>query len=77
VIGPHGSGMSHTLFSRQARVVELLRGHTVLPHIYYLAASKGLPYDFVPAVSAADSHGTQGPLTVDAAWLDTLLTRTD
>jgi hypothetical protein len=77
IIGAHGSGLSHALFSRQARLVELLRGHTVLPHIYYLASSKGLPYDFVPAVSASDSHGTSGPLTVDTGWLDTLLTRTD
>ena len=40
-------------------------------------SSKGLPYDFVPAVSASDSHGTTGPLTVDTGWLDSLLTRTD
>lgn len=51
VIGVTGSGLANALFSRDARIVELVPGRELLPHFFYLCASKGLPYDFVLAPS--------------------------
>ena len=49
VVGTMGNGMSNLAFSRSTRVIELLAGQELLPHFFYLAASKGLPYQYVPA----------------------------
>ncbi len=69
VIGSAGQGLAGCLFSRRTHVVELLDRQTLDPAIYYLAASKGLPYDYVPSGPVADGSGT------DVDWLDRLLTR--
>ena len=74
VVGMPGSGMAHCLFSRHSHMVELLRGTTVSPELYYLAACKGLPYDYVPATEdlpARDPH--RHAVEVDVDWLDSLL----
>lgn len=73
VVGSSRDAMACCLFSRSAHVVEVMRGRQVDPAIYYLAASKGLPYDFVPALPGS-LDGT-GSTEVDLAWLDRLLTR--
>lgn len=78
VVGPTGGVLSTCLFSRAAHVVELLDDVTLDPAIYYLAVSKGLPYDFVPAASSAggtDRRDGAADTTVDLNWLDRLLTR--
>jgi len=77
VVGVHGSGLSHALFSRRAHVVELLRSATVVPRLYYLAASTGLPYDYVPTRDAVPADGADDgdTVVVDVEWLDALLTR--
>ena len=54
-------------------LVELLDDVTLDPAIYYLAASKGLPYDYVPARPGTGQTG-QGP-ELDVDWLDRLLSR--
>lgn len=79
VVGVHGTGVSHCLFSRRAHVVELTTGRTLLPELFYLCTSKGLPYDYVPA-GEAPRKGRRGPapddgVTVDVGWLDSLLGR--
>lgn len=80
VIGVHGTGVSQVLFSRDTHVVELMQGRTLIPRLYYLATSKGLAYDYVPAADprAADQHpshpGGRG-VVVDVTWLDSLLGR--
>jgi capsular polysaccharide biosynthesis protein len=79
VVGVHGSGLSHALFSRRAHLVELLRAPTMVPRIYYLAASTGLPYDYVPTRDAIPADGDlaadRTAVVVDVEWLDALLTR--
>lgn len=70
VVGRSGQELSNCLFSRSAHVVELLDDVTLDPAIYYLAASKGLPYDYVPARPGA----AVGP-ELDVDWLDRLLDR--
>jgi hypothetical protein len=70
VLGLSASALAHTVFSRRARVVELLRGPQLHPAIYYLAVSKGLPYDFVTGPGL-----TQGPGPVDVDALRSLLAR--
>jgi len=49
VIGVLGSGMSNLVFSRSARVIELVSGPELLPQLFYLAACKGLPYRYIVA----------------------------
>jgi hypothetical protein len=74
VVGMPGSGMAQCLFSRRTHMIELLRGTTVSPELYYLAACKGLPYDFVPATTDPPAnHPERYALDVDVAWLDRLL----
>ncbi len=79
VVGVHGTGVSHCLFSRRAHVVELTTARTLRPELYYLCTSKGLPYDFVPAVEAPGRNRHAAPgrdgVTVDVTWLDSLLGR--
>jgi capsular polysaccharide biosynthesis protein len=80
VVGVHGTGVSQVLFSRDTHVVELMQGRTLIPRLYYLATSKGLAYDYVPAADprSADGHhsrpGRPG-VVVDVTWLDSLLGR--
>ena len=77
VLGVHGSGLSQSLFSRRTHIVELLGGRTLLPNLYYLAASTGLPYDYVMARDPvpADRVAEHGGAVVDLEWLDSLLSR--
>lgn len=42
------SALAHAVFSRRARVVEVLRRPSLHPAVYYLAVSKGLPHHVVP-----------------------------
>ncbi len=75
VVGMPGSGMAQCLFSRHTHLVELLRGTTVSPELYYLATCKGLPYDFVPATEDPPAKDPdRHALDVDVEWLDRLLT---
>ncbi len=74
VVGTADGGLAGCLFSRRTHLVELLDDTTMDPAIYYLAASKGLPYDFVPTVAPRD-HRHRTPPTVDIGWLDRLLDR--
>lgn len=74
VVGLPGRAMAYGLFSRRAHLVELLTGATVSPELYYLAASKGLPYDYVPARAAeVRRHPDRRAVEVDVDWLDRLL----
>jgi len=78
VVGVIGSGMSNVVFSRSTRVVELLPGQELLPHLYYLAASKGLPYQYVAAPPDARHLDAEERLhhevLVDTDALDDVLT---
>lgn len=47
IVGSSPASLVHAIFSRRARVVELLSGPTLQPASYYLAVSKGLPYDYL------------------------------
>ena len=77
VVGVTGSGLVNTIFSRSAHVVELMAGAELLPHFYYLAAAKGLPYDYVS--SPPDQRGLTAEqrlaedVVVDTVALDRLL----
>jgi hypothetical protein len=77
VVGVPGSGMSNLVFSRSTRVVELLPGRELLPHFYYLAAAKGLPYQYVPAPEDGRSLDAEErlhrPVEVDTEALDAAL----
>jgi hypothetical protein len=82
VVGVHGTGVSQVLFCRGAHVVELMQGRTLLPRLYYLATSKGLPYDYVPSVDRESArrhpaHPGGDGVVVDVTWLDSLLGRLD
>lgn len=77
VVGVTGSGLANCLFSRGAHVVELVPGAEVLPHFFYLATAKGLPYDYVVSPPDRQRLGAvdrlQRDVVVDAAALDRLL----
>jgi hypothetical protein len=47
IVAPHGAGLSNILFSRQASVLELFAGGSVVPHYYLLAKSLGHRYDYL------------------------------
>ncbi len=72
VVGASRDALAGCLFSRRAHVIELSDAATVDPAIYYLAASKGLPYDVVTSPSASSRHGEP---VLDLATLDRLLER--
>lgn len=74
VVGSADGGLAGCLFSRRTHLVELLDDITMDPAIYYLAASKGLPYDFVPTVGSTAGRRA-APRAVDIGWLDRLLDR--
>lgn len=79
VIGVTGSGLANLVFSRSTRIVELLPGTQLLPNFYYLAASKGLPYHYVPVIGddlpmdAVERLGMD--VHVDVEALDEVLTK--
>jgi capsular polysaccharide biosynthesis protein len=77
VVGVTGSGLANCVFSRGAHVVELVPGSEVLPHFFYLATAKGLPYDYVVSPPDRQRLGAverlQRDVVVDAAALDRLL----
>lgn len=77
IIGVTGSGLANAVFSRAAHIVELLPGEDLLPHFFYLAAAKGLPYSYVPAPPDRLRLNTLARLrrdvVVDAAALDAVL----
>ncbi len=77
VVGVTGSGLANAVFSRAAHIIELLPGQELLPHFYYLAAAKGLPYSYVPAPPDRLRLDTTARLrrdvVVDAAALDAVL----
>lgn len=87
VVGTVDGGLTGCLFSHRAHMIELLTGRTLDPAMYYLAASKGLPYDYVPACAdvplrqqgrrrsrSTTTSSARSP-TVDVGWLDRLLDR--
>lgn len=85
VVGSADDGLAGCLFSHRAHVVELLDDVTLDPAIYYMAACKGLPYDYVPAVVSesdrrpkrgrgAGAAGDRSPV-IDIGWIDRLLDR--
>ena len=77
VVGVTGSGLANAVFSRGAHIVELLPGQELLPHFFYLAAAKGLPYSHVPAppdrLRLDTTARLQRDVVVDAAALDAML----
>ena len=79
VVGVTGSGLANVLFSRSARVVELVPGPEVLPTFFYLASAKGLPYDYVLGPPDGQRLSAERRLhhdvRVDAGALDRLLGR--
>ncbi len=79
VIGVTGSGLANLIFSRSTRVIELLPGTQMLPNFYYLAASKGLPYHYIPEAGddmATDAMGRlQMDVQVDVGALDEVLAK--
>ncbi|UDY36365.1 glycosyltransferase family 61 protein [Dermatobacter hominis] len=82
VVGSADGGLTGCLFSHRAHVVELLDDVTLDPAMYYLAACKGLPYDYVPAVAPATPARRSGrdrrsgaEVTIDIGWIDRLLDR--
>lgn len=77
VLGATGSALANAIFSRSARILEILPGQRVLPAFYYLAMSKGLEYDYVAAPLSSGSGAAvdlEADLTVDIAALAELLT---
>jgi len=72
VVGSSHDSLAGCLFSRRAHVIELVGSTSVDPAIYYLAASKGLPYDAVTQLTATSRHGEP---TLDTSTLDRLLER--
>lgn len=74
IVGRGRDALAGSLFSRSSHVVELLDGAVLDPAIYYLAASKGLPYHYVAAVGTAD-RSIATPAGPGAAELDRLLGR--
>lgn len=78
VVGVTGSGLANCVFSRGAHVVELVPGAEVLPHFFYLATAKGLPYDYVVSPPDRQRLGAvdrlQRDVVVDTGALDRLLT---
>jgi hypothetical protein len=79
VVGVIGTGLSNVIFSRSTRVVELLPGQEMLPHFCYMAAAKGLPYEYVAA--PADEHHLTAEerlrrdIVVDTVALDAVLSQ--
>jgi capsular polysaccharide biosynthesis protein len=77
VIGVTGSGLANSLFSRGAHVIELVPGTELLPHFFYLATAKGLPYDYVLSPPDRQRLSAEERLrrdvVVDTARLDELL----
>lgn len=77
VVGVTGSGLANTVFSRRAHVLELVPGQELLPHFFYLTASKGLPYDHLLAppdrLRLDARERLRRDVLVDAAGLDELL----
>lgn len=77
VLGVTGGGMANTIFSRSAHVIELVPGRELLPHVFYLATSKGLPYDYVLEPPDASQRSAvqrlDDDVVVDVAALDRLL----
>jgi capsular polysaccharide biosynthesis protein len=77
VVGVTGSGLANCVFSRGAHVVELVPGSEVLPHFFYLATAKGLPYDYVLSPPDRQRLGAVDRLrrdvVIDAGALDRLL----
>jgi capsular polysaccharide biosynthesis protein len=77
VVGVTGSGLANTLFCKSTHVVELVPGPELLPHFFYLASAKGLPYACLP--SPPDRQRLSAPerlrrdVVVDADGLDRLL----
>lgn len=74
VVGSADGGLAGCLFSTRAHVVETLDDVALDPEIYYLAASRGLPYDFVPAMSPPTRRSGSASV-LDIGWLDRLLDR--
>lgn len=77
IVGVTGSGLANALFSRSASIIELVPGRELLPHYFYLAVSKGLPY--TPVLAPADRHRLSAvdrltrPVEVDVEGLDRVL----
>lgn len=72
VVGTSRDALARCLFSRRGHVVELVDSTTIDPAIYYLAASKGLPYHAVTEQGSTSRHGDP---TIDVASLDRFLER--
>lgn len=79
VLGVTGSGLANTIFCRSAHLIELVPGRELLPNYFYLATSKGLPYDHVlepPDDRHLDAEERlRHDVRVDVAALDRLLAR--
>jgi hypothetical protein len=81
VVGVSGSGLANAVFSRSAHLVELVPGPELLPNFFYLATTKGLPYDYVLAPPDGQRLSAERRLRhdvrVDVDALDRLLERFD
>lgn len=75
VLGLPGDGLARAVFCRSAEVVELVPGTQVPAHTYYLCASKGLPYDYVPNCGAARGERRPHQVDIDADAVDRALSR--
>lgn len=77
VVGVSGSGLANALFSRSAHLVELVPGQELLPHFFYLTASKGLPYSYLLAPVDGERRSVaerlRADVVVDVDALDRLL----
>lgn len=46
IVGAHGAGLSNTIFSTQAKILELFPSQFVVPHYFYLSKSLGHTYTY-------------------------------
>ncbi len=78
VVGVTGSGLANLLFSKRAALIELAAGQELLPHYFYMTASKGLGYAYVLArpdrSRQSATERLARPVQVDTDALDRLLT---
>ena len=71
VIGPHGAGMSHTMFSEQINVIDLFPNNLTSPYICYLGKSLGHRYHFL----CANASHSSGNFSVDVPEVLELLSK--
>ena len=71
VIGPHGAGMNHIMFSEQINVIDLFANNLTSPYIYYLCKSLGHHYHFL----GANAPGFNDNFSVDVLAILKLISK--